>query len=86
MSYNGHMIKPKNMTGEEFKSFYTGLGYSQKQFAEILDYDPRQLRRWECGERDIPRYILFALEGLRHYHKKFTGKNKIHSEADIIAA
>lgn len=70
VSYFRHMIKLNPMTGEQFKDFYTGLGYSQQSLAKELDYDPRQLRRWEKNEREIPRYILLAIEGLKRHHKK----------------
>jgi DNA-binding transcriptional regulator YiaG len=74
MSYFGTMSKLKNMSGAEFKSFYTGFGLSQKEFAAELDYDPRQLRRWEREGATLPRHILYAIEGFRAVHKKVNRK------------
>jgi transcriptional regulator with XRE-family HTH domain len=82
MSYLCCMIKLRTMTGDEFKSFYTAKGYTQRAFADELDYDPRQLRRWETGECAIPRYILLALEGLKAVHENVTKKDV----ADTISA
>ena len=37
------------------------LRYSQVELAELLETDPRSIRRWEVGESDPPKYLVDAL-------------------------
>ena len=37
------------------------LRYSQVELAELLETDPRSIRRWEVGESDPPKYLVDAV-------------------------
>lgn len=42
------------MTTDEFRAALERLGLSQIAAASVLLVDPRTVRRWAAGERDIP--------------------------------
>jgi DNA-binding transcriptional regulator YiaG len=42
------------MTPEEFNRHRHGLGLSVSQVAAVLKVQPRTVRRWEDGTRDVP--------------------------------
>lgn len=44
------------MTPAEFKAARNKLGMSVTECADFLLCEPRTVRRWEDGTRDIPRY------------------------------
>jgi DNA (cytosine-5)-methyltransferase 1 len=49
--------------------------YSQKELAGFLDYNPRQIARWESGKSAIPLAIIPAL-------REIAGRNATKSEND----
>lgn len=49
------------MTPAEFSAAIAALGLSQLAAAEVLEVDPRTVRRWVAGDRDIPGPVRVAL-------------------------
>ena len=45
------------MTPQELLDFQRDLGLSDRQFAEFLCIDARNLRRMKRGTQDIPRWV-----------------------------
>lgn len=72
-------MKIKNLLGEKVKRLRKMRGFTQEQFAEIIDITPRNLCRIESGENfvtaetldkilnalNIPADILFTYEHLK---------------------
>lgn len=59
----------KSVTGAMVRSARKHLGFTQVEFAEVLQTTPESISRWERGEREIPHYlrdqvIRLALERL----------------------
>lgn len=69
----------KNLLGEKVKRLRKLRGYTQEQFAEMIDITPRNLNRIESGENfvtsetldkilsslNVPSDILFSFEHLK---------------------
>jgi DNA-binding transcriptional regulator YiaG len=51
------------MTGQELKSFYTGLGLSQIAFAAKLHVTTRTIQHWESGKIAVPPFVADVLLG-----------------------
>ena len=45
------------MDPETFKALQKTLGWSDRQLANFLCCDPRNLRRWKTGDQDIPAWV-----------------------------
>jgi DNA-binding transcriptional regulator YiaG len=45
------------MTPDDFRSAQRALGLSDRELAEFLCVDVRNVRRWKRGENDIPRWV-----------------------------
>ena len=52
------------MTSGALEAFRERLGLSRSQFAEALEIDRATLRRYEGGDRPIPRHIALACAAL----------------------
>ena len=51
------------MTAPELKAIRQRLGLNQDDFAVLLGgYDPRTIRRWENGERKVPKAVVTMLK------------------------
>lgn len=47
----------------EFKQSRKDAGFkTQKAFAEFLGVSPSAVKKWESGNRPVPRYALLAIE------------------------
>lgn len=47
------------MTSADLKSFRRALGLTQSEFARAVGVrNHRTVRKWECGEQDIPGPVL----------------------------
>jgi len=55
------------MTPTRFRACVHIIGWSLRQLAELLDVDPRQVRRWAAGAT-IPQPIAEWLECLAGFH------------------
>jgi DNA-binding transcriptional regulator YiaG len=57
------------MTNTEFKSARNTLGLTLSALGHILDTNPRTIRRWEAGDRDVnpiaARAMSWMLDGYR---------------------
>lgn len=54
------MRKPKRQLPKEARKFrrvLKGLGYSQIEYAERIDYTPRQINSFATGKAEIPALI-----------------------------
>jgi len=59
----------QGLSGAMVRSARKHLGFTQVEFAEVLQTTPESISRWERGEREIPHYlrdqvIRLALERL----------------------
>lgn len=64
------------MLAQEFRKALKSLNLTQAACAEALDVQPRTVRRWASGERDIPGPVIAALTcWLERYAE--------HQEADL---
>lgn len=50
------------MSPEDLKSLRHSLGLSINQFAELVGVEGRTCRRWEDGERPIPKMLEILIE------------------------
>lgn len=50
------------MSPEELRERITRLELSQNEFAHLVGVDPRTLRRWVSGEKDIAPPIIVILK------------------------
>lgn len=62
------------MTNEELKKFGKALAGScwQSHFSEILDINPRTVRRWASGNSNIPNGVL---NEIKNYYKQILVDN-----------
>lgn len=49
------------MTPDEFRSFRNLLGMSQRECGDVLHCSEQAVRKWEAGERAIPRLVARVL-------------------------
>jgi transcriptional regulator with XRE-family HTH domain len=54
------------MRGAELKARRTALDLTQAELAEKLEVAANTVARWERGERAIPPYMRWALEGIEY--------------------
>jgi len=78
-NYKGNTMSIKKLLGEKVKRLRKMRGYTQEQFAEMIDITPRNLNRIESGENfvtaetldkiilslNVPSDILFSFEHLK---------------------
>ena len=49
------------MTSDQFRSALDGLALSQLGAARMFGVDPRTVRRWALGEREVPSPVAILL-------------------------
>lgn len=73
------MVPPtieRDMTTDEFKTWYARLGLKQVALAEKLDVDQSQISRWLNGKSTPPGYLWRALEHLEAELKRRPRKRR----------
>jgi hypothetical protein len=58
------------MTAEELRACLDALHWSQRGLADILDRDPRMVRRWGSGHYAIPDDVAHWLGTLAAFHEQ----------------
>jgi transcriptional regulator with XRE-family HTH domain len=53
------------MTADELREALAALGYSQRGFADFTGSNERTVRRWACGEQDIPPWVPVVIRLLQ---------------------
>jgi DNA-binding transcriptional regulator YiaG len=54
------------MTADDLRAVLGRLSLSQTGAARLLGVDPRTMRRWVLGEREIPEVVVRLLRLLEH--------------------
>jgi len=52
------------MKPEELKKWRKGSGYTQGELGDILGVALMTVSRWECGTREIPSFLHWALKAI----------------------
>jgi DNA-binding transcriptional regulator YiaG len=50
------------MTADAFRAALASLGHTQQGFAAYIGANERTVRRWACGEQDIPPWVSVMLD------------------------
>jgi DNA-binding transcriptional regulator YiaG len=62
ISSDGMSDLERQRKSDIFKKVRIGLGLSHSGFADLVEVDPRVVRRWENVERDIPGPVWLVIE------------------------
>ena len=70
------------MTGDELRTWCKNQGWTQEKLAAELGITARQIRRYESGDRTIPRMLELALLTFIHVPKRHWPPKPGESEAE----
>jgi len=51
----------KDVTGQDLRDVLNIMGINQREWADMMDRDARQVRRWVSGENPIPRPVAILI-------------------------